>query len=113
MALGRHRKVDDEIVEELARHPNGIGAKYAKRLFAEVTRCFNKWKKRRMASVGMVGLWIRIRTGASSAAVGAISWPQIKVIPHELPRVVNEAEERSTPIRESSSISAATCWCVR
>ena len=63
----------EEIVEELARHPNGIGAKYAKRLFAEVTRCFNKWKKHRVASVtgmaGAVGSGSGI--GTASVAVGA------------------------------------------
>ena len=84
----------DEIVEELAKHPNGIGAKYAKRLFAEVTRCFNKWKKHRIASVvGMMGtVGSGSGIGTASAAVGAMNWPQIKVIPSELPRVVNEAE---------------------
>ncbi len=41
----------EEIVDELARHPNGIGAKYAKRLLAEVTRCFNKWKTHRLTAV--------------------------------------------------------------
>jgi hypothetical protein len=82
----------DDIVEELAKHPNGIGAKYPKRLFAEVTRCFNKWKTRRLASVtGTTG--VAGSTGASSAAAGAINWPQIQVIPSELPRVVNEAED--------------------
>jgi hypothetical protein len=75
----------DEIVEELARHPNGIGAKYAKRLLAEVTRCFRKWKNQRLAAV----------TGGCGAMVAASfsAWPQIQVIPSELPRVVNEAEQ--------------------
>ena len=84
----------EEIVEELAKHPNGIGAKYAKRLFAEVTRCFNKWKKHRVVSVGMVGaVGSGSGIGTASVVVGAMNWPQIKVIPSELPRIVNEAED--------------------
>jgi hypothetical protein len=76
-----------EIVEELAKHPNGIGSKYSKRLIGEVTRCFNKWKKRRLASA------TGITTGAAKSPKAALRpWPQIKVIPGELPRVVNEAE---------------------
>lgn len=81
----------EEIVEELAKHPNGIGSKYAKRLVGEVTRCFNKWKKHRMASVtGMTGMAGSSGTATLSATMG---WSQIKVIPSELPRVVNEAED--------------------
>ena len=34
----------EQIVDELARHPNGIGAKYADRLHAEVTRSYDKWR---------------------------------------------------------------------
>jgi hypothetical protein len=84
----------EEIVAELAKHPNGIGFKYAKRLFAEVTRCFNKWKKRRMASVGMIGAaGSGSGIGATNAGASAMNWPQIKVIPGELPRVINEAED--------------------
>jgi hypothetical protein len=77
----------DDIVEELAKHPAGIGAKYAKRLFAEVTRCFNKWKRQRLT--------VATGTSAGTAAPlsAAMNWPQIKVIPSELPRIVNEAEE--------------------
>ena len=79
----------DEIVEELAKHPNGIGAKYAKRLFAEVTRCFNKWKKRRLTAVtGMVG-----GAGTATGTSSAVAYPQIQVIPSELPRIVKEAED--------------------
>ena len=33
----------DQIAEELAQYPNGIGAKYAARLLAEVERSFAKW----------------------------------------------------------------------
>jgi hypothetical protein len=80
----------EEIVDELAKHPNGIGAKYAKRLFAEVTRCFNKWRSQRLATVtGLAGA----ATSTPSAAAAAMNWPQIKVIPSELPRIVNEAED--------------------
>jgi hypothetical protein len=82
----------EEIVEELSRHPGGIAAKYAKRLSAEVTRCFGKWQSRCRASV----------TGETQDAGYTIfdagstifdAWPQIRVTPGELPRVVNEAEE--------------------
>jgi hypothetical protein len=80
----------EEIVDELAKHPNGIGAKYANRLFAEVTRCFNKWRSQRLATVtGIAGA----ATSTPSAAAAAMNWPQIKVIPSELPRIVNEAED--------------------
>ncbi len=93
----------EEIVAELEKHPNGIGAKYAKRLLAEVTRCFNKWRSRRLASVtgsggGSGGVPPGISGGAPGAAgsagsTGYTGWSQIRVIPGELPRVVNEAEQ--------------------
>jgi predicted P-loop ATPase len=34
----------DQIVDELAKYPNGIGLKYANRLLAEVTRSYEKWR---------------------------------------------------------------------
>jgi hypothetical protein len=37
----------DEIVELLERHPQGIAAKYVKRLKREVERCFRKWERSR------------------------------------------------------------------
>jgi hypothetical protein len=96
----------EEIVEELSRHPNGIGAKYARRLLAEVTRCFNKWKSQRLAAVTGVGgaggggspPGASAPAGAagsmgSSGSTGFSGWSQIRVIPSELPRVVNEAEQ--------------------
>jgi hypothetical protein len=73
----------EQIVDELSKYPNGIGAKYAARLLAEVTRSFGKWQRRRRASA----------QGAGAAAAMNTSWPQIKTIPGELPRIVNEAEE--------------------
>jgi hypothetical protein len=36
----------DQITDELAKHPNGIGSKYAKRLLKEVKRSYGKWQKR-------------------------------------------------------------------
>jgi hypothetical protein len=72
----------EQIVDELAKYPNGIGLKYANRLRAEVTRSFGKWHSRRRA--GAVG-------GAST--VNTTPWPQIWISPGELPRVVNEAED--------------------
>jgi hypothetical protein len=92
----------EEIVEELSKHPNGIGAKYAKRLLAEVTRCFNKWKSQRLAAVtgiGGAGGGSPPGAGAPAGAAGSAGstgfsgWSQIRVIPSELPRVVNEAEQ--------------------
>jgi len=70
----------EAILHELAKHPAGIGAKYADRLFEEVTRSYDKWhiQKRRNA------------TGEPVA--GTAPWPQIYVVKGELPRVVNEAE---------------------
>ena len=39
----------EQIVDELAKYPNGIGLKYASRLLAEVTRSFRKWQSQRRA----------------------------------------------------------------
>ena len=72
----------EQIVDELAKYPNGIGLKYANRLLAEVTRSFGKWQSHRRAGV----------TG-SSAIPATMSWPQIQIRPGELPRVVSEAED--------------------
>jgi hypothetical protein len=69
----------EQISDELARHPNGIGAKYADRLHAEVTRSYEKWRSRQHAA-------------ATGGAVTS-AWPQIYIKNGELPRVVNEAEE--------------------
>jgi hypothetical protein len=71
----------EQIVEELAKHPNGIGCKYSNRLLAEVTRSFGKWQSHR-------------RTSATGSSVGAgAPWPQIRIKPGEIPRVVSEAED--------------------
>jgi hypothetical protein len=70
----------EQIADELAKHPNGIGAKYADRLPAEVTRSYQKWHTRK-------------RAAASGGEAPAGEWPQIFVIKGELPRVVDEAEE--------------------
>ncbi len=72
----------EQIVDELAKYPNGIGVKYANRLLAEVTRSYGKWQSHRRA--GAVG---------ASAAVANTPWPQIRIRPGEIPRVVNEAED--------------------
>jgi hypothetical protein len=71
----------EQIADELAHHPNGIGAKYADRLHAEVVRSYAKWRSRKRAAV----------TG--SAAPDNDPWPQIYIRNGELPRVVNEAED--------------------
>jgi hypothetical protein len=69
----------EEITDELARYPTGIGVKYASRLHAEVSRSYHKWRGQR-------------RSNATGCNVDAAPWPQICVVPGELPRVVNEAE---------------------
>ena len=94
----------EEIVDELAKHPNGIGAKYNRRLLAEATRCFHKWKSHRLAAVtgiGGAGGGASPPGGSGGAAglagsagsTGFSARSQIRVIPSELPRVVNEAEQ--------------------
>jgi hypothetical protein len=70
----------EAITDELAKHPNGIGAKYADRLHDEVTRSYEKWRTRKRLDA----------TG--DATVINDPWPQIFVIPGELPRIVDEAE---------------------
>jgi hypothetical protein len=70
----------EQITDELAKYPNGIGAKYADRLFEEVRRSWEKWStdKRREAT--------------GEQAMSGTPWPQIYVTKGELPRIVNEAE---------------------
>jgi putative DNA primase/helicase len=70
----------EAITDELVKYPNGIGAKYADRLFEEVTRSYDKWRTHK-----------RQATGCDAETAG-MPWPQIYVVPGELPRVVNEAE---------------------
>jgi hypothetical protein len=69
----------EQIVDALAKHPGGIGAKYTNRLLAEVRRSYEKWRSRAHSTA----------TGGPAAAG---LWPQIIIRPGELPRVVNEAE---------------------
>jgi hypothetical protein len=84
----------DEIAEELARHPGGIGEKYGRRLRTEVTRSFNKWQRQRQAGVGAVPAGLAGPPGAGAAPASPLSlWPQIRIKPGELPRVVGEAEK--------------------
>jgi hypothetical protein len=71
----------EQITDELAQHPNGIGVKYADRLFEEVTRSYDKWRSRKRAAV----------TG--NAQLAGNPWPQIFLRDGELPRVVDEAEQ--------------------
>jgi hypothetical protein len=40
----------EQITDELGLHPNGIAAKYAHRLFAEVTRSYEKWRSQKRPS---------------------------------------------------------------
>jgi hypothetical protein len=69
-----------QIADEMERYPAGIGQKYAGRLLEEVRRSYGKWRATKQAA-------------ATGQATPGASWPQIRVIPGELPRVVNEAEE--------------------
>jgi hypothetical protein len=73
----------EEIAAGLASHSNGIGAKYAGRLLAEVQRSHAKWQRQRQTSA----------TGGGTPAVAGTPWPQIRVVASELPRVINEAEQ--------------------
>ena len=79
----------NEIVDELARHPDGIGQKYANRLHKEVTRSYDKWWTRKRAAV--VGNAVAGSGGAGGAGPAG-SWPQIYIRSGEIPRIINEAE---------------------
>jgi hypothetical protein len=70
----------EQIADEMEKWPRGIGAKYAGRLLAEVVRSYSKWSSTK-------------RAAATGQATSGTAWPHIRVIPGELPRVVNEAEE--------------------
>jgi hypothetical protein len=73
----------EQIADELAKYPKGIGLKYGSRLLREVERSFSKWQSRRRTSaIGTIGV-----------VPGSTPWPQIQIKPGELPRVVNEAED--------------------
>jgi hypothetical protein len=87
----------EQIVDELAKYPNGIGLKFASRLLDEVTRSFNKWTSRRRANV----------TGSATPATGA-PWPQIKVIPGELPRADYRRRHDAArhPVRDGRRVRA-------
>jgi hypothetical protein len=80
--LADQGKSAEQIAEELARHPSGIGAKYAGRLLVEVQRSYGKWQSQRQAGA----------TGGSAPASVGTPWPQIRVVAGEIPRVVAEAE---------------------
>jgi hypothetical protein len=80
------------ILEELAKHPHGIGAKYANRLAREVNRSFEKWSAQRRASVVGIAAAPAPTAAGVTAAQSSAPWPQIIIRPGELPRVVNEAE---------------------
>lgn len=90
----------EQIADELARFPNGIGQKYAGRLLDEVTRSSSKWQGARRAGAMGVSAAVGSGAGSSSGSAGSASsssvsgapWPQIRVIAGELPRVVDEAE---------------------
>jgi hypothetical protein len=71
----------EQIVDELAKYPNGIGFKYSNRLLAEVSRSYSKWRSQRRSSAGR------------SPAPATTPWPLIRIVSGEIPRVVDEAED--------------------
>ena len=108
---------EDEVIELLARYPQGIGAKYTGRLSTEVRRSYRKWKKQKQAQAGVQapsggiggamipplpppGAQAGTQPGPQPGGpqLGAQPGPQpqtfpsIKIIAGELPRIVNEAE---------------------
>jgi hypothetical protein len=83
--LAGQGKTSDSITDELARHPAGIGAKYADRLFEEVVRSYAKWKSHRRRSA--------LGEEAATGEEAGDAWPEIYVVAGELPRVVAEAEK--------------------
>jgi hypothetical protein len=65
----------EEIVEELAKYPNGIGEKYAKRLLPEVTRSYQKWSARVGGGAGLGAGPSQQQTGQSTGqAAGSVPW---------------------------------------
>jgi hypothetical protein len=100
---------EEEILKKLEAHPNGIAAKFTGRLAKETRRSYQKWQREKQARV----------TGQSPSLLppsppaggppssppppGAPpappppppqprTWPSIRIIAGELPRVVDEAE---------------------
>jgi hypothetical protein len=47
---------EDEIEKELGRYPDGIGAKYGKRLRREVERCYTKWQQQGQRTAAAAGV---------------------------------------------------------
>lgn len=115
--LARQGWTVDQITDELAKHPNGIGAKYAKRLRKEVERSYTKWRKENgTAATGGP-------TPATSSSgiipppgIVAPAPPQIIVVPGQLPRVVNEAEaallRSGNELYQRGSLDRAAGACV-
>jgi hypothetical protein len=60
----------EAIAAELAKHPDGIGAKYANRLQREVNRCYSKWQQAQQdrALGGPILLGRSVGTGSSPGA---------------------------------------------
>ena len=89
----------EQIVDELSKHPNGIGAKYATRLLAEVTRSFGKWQRRR-----------RAHAQAPPPQQYAPAADQDRS--GELPRAWSmKRKTRCYYFQVARSISAVACWC--
>jgi hypothetical protein len=82
----------DRITDELELHPNGIAQKYAGRVYDEVKRSHDKWLAQRHANAVGASSASAASASGGSATSTVPSWPQIQVVPGELPRIVNEAE---------------------
>jgi hypothetical protein len=87
----------EQIAEELAKHPSGIGQKYAGRLSAEVGRSFGKWQAQQQVGTTGGPAAAPAAPAAAGAAptvppVSARPWPLVRIKSGELPRVVKEAE---------------------
>lgn len=89
---------EEEITAEFEKYPNGIGAKYAGRLLAEVKRSYGKWRrKQQSAATGGAGTTGATGgasggTGTTGTATSGAPWPQIYVKAGELPRILDEAD---------------------
>jgi hypothetical protein len=80
----------EQIAEVLAKHPAGIGQKYAGRLPAEVARSLGKWQAKQQA--GTTGNPAPAPLPGAPSKRPTTPWPLIRIKSGELPRVVREAE---------------------
>jgi hypothetical protein len=91
----RHWSVES-IVALLEKYPNGIGAKYAKRLRKEVERSYAKAAGGALAGPSAVGASPGPAPGSAPAASPAAAprvLPTIRLVDGQLPRAVEETEQ--------------------